>query len=167
MALDEMIRRHLSAFGPASVQDAQLWSGLTKLQSTFDSIEEELATFTNENGKTLYDLANAPRPAADTPAPPRFLPVYDNVALAHKDRSRVLSKTKAPAISTNTLVRHVLIDGFLGARWAIGETKAGATLEVNAFAKLDAAQRRAVAAEGARLLAFMRLTASGRTVKFA
>jgi hypothetical protein len=49
-----------------------------------------LRTFRAEAGQPLYDLPNAPRPPEDMPAPPRFLPAYDNLLLSHKDRTRVI-----------------------------------------------------------------------------
>ena len=39
----------------------------------------------------LYDLPDAPRPDADTPAPVRFLPDYDNVILGFADRTRMVA----------------------------------------------------------------------------
>jgi len=39
----------------------------------------------------LYDLDDAPRPPAETPAPPRFLSAYDNLLLSHADRTRPLN----------------------------------------------------------------------------
>lgn len=163
--LAQLVRRYLAAFGPASVRDAQTWCGLTKLKPVFDAIADELVTFHDARGATLHDLPRAPRPGEATPAPPRFLPVYDNLALAHHDRARILSRTKAPPVPPNALVRHVLIDGFLGARWSIQENKDGATLRVKPFAKLDARTRRDIEDEGSRLLDLQRPDARDREVK--
>ena len=50
----------------------------------------ELRTFEDEAGRALYDLPRAPLAAADVPAPVRFLPAFDSIILAHRDRSRIL-----------------------------------------------------------------------------
>jgi Winged helix DNA-binding domain len=80
--IDELVRRYLAAFGPATVRDAQAWSALASLGEVFDRLELE------ELGDGYFDLPGAPRPSAETPAPVRFLPRYDDVLIGYADRSR-------------------------------------------------------------------------------
>ena len=98
-----LVRRYLAAFGPATVRDAQAWSGLTKLAPVFAGLELE------ELDAGLFDLPGAPRPPADTPAPVRFLPRWDNVLIGYADRSRF--GTYAVGDAT------VLVDGVAAATW--------------------------------------------------
>ena len=82
---------------------AQTWSGLQGLRPVFEDLRPELVTFRDENKKELFDLPNAPRPAADTPAPVRFLPEFDNLVLAHADRSRFMADAHRSRITTKNL----------------------------------------------------------------
>jgi hypothetical protein len=72
---EQLVRRYLAAFGPASVADAQTWSGLQGLAPVFEALRPQLLVFTGETGRReLFDLPGAPRPDADAPAPARLLP---------------------------------------------------------------------------------------------
>ena len=73
---EALVRRHLGAFGPASVADIQTWSGLAGLKDVVDGMDDELVAF-KHGRRTLYDLPDAPRPGEDVPAPPRLLPEFD------------------------------------------------------------------------------------------
>src|SRR6478609_2872999 len=54
--VEELVRRYLGAFGPATVKDAQQWSGLTRLAEVFDRLRPTLSVFVDEDGRELYDL---------------------------------------------------------------------------------------------------------------
>ncbi|MFE7773235.1 winged helix DNA-binding domain-containing protein [Streptomyces sp. NPDC057445] len=151
-----IVRRYLAAFGPASVKDMQTWSGLTRLRDAFERLRPELLTFQDENGVELFDLPDAPRPDPETPAPPRFLPEFDNLLLSHADRSRVVpAGFRARTWKGNQAYRVFLVDGFLAGVWKLEETGDSATLTVEPFVELTREQRAAVAGEGEQMLATM------------
>jgi hypothetical protein len=61
----------------------------------------------------------------------------------------------------------VLVDGFVAGSWRLDQDRAGAVLSVEPFRRLPAADRAALAAEGARLLEFAAGSAASREVRFA
>ncbi|MFI5981976.1 winged helix DNA-binding domain-containing protein [Streptomyces sp. NPDC051555] len=150
--VEEVVLRYLGAFGPASVKDMQIWAGLTRLRGAFERLRPELLVFRDENGVELFDLPDAPRPDAGTPAPPRFLPEFDNLLLSHADRSRVIPAAfKGRTWKGNQAHCTLLVDGFLAGVWkATGE---GLTVEL--FDEVTPAQRRAIVEEGESLLQWM------------
>lgn len=158
LTADELVRRYLGAFGPATVRDAQMWSGLTRLTEVFERLRPKLKTFRDENGGELFDLPNAPRPDEGAVAEPRFLPEYDNVLLGHADRSRILADEHRQLFSgaNGNLFGSVLIDGVASARWRIHrEAKPErVTLLVETVGTLSKETRSRLADEAERLLTF-------------
>ena len=118
-------------------------------------------TFRDEGGRELFDLPDAPRPDSGTPAPPRFLPVYDNVTLGFANRERILAGVPPRAVPQSVNVRAFLIDGFVAGFWKVEEGKGAATLMLEPFAKLAAKDERALMAEGRELLKFAARKAKG------
>jgi hypothetical protein len=165
----ELILRYLAAFGPATVADAQTWSGLRTLKPVFEELRPRLATFRDEKGRELFDLKRAPRPPGDTPAPVRFLPDFDNLILSHADRSRVIAKSHRDNLkSPNGIgVPTFLVDGIIAGRWKIVRDKTWAVLEMKGFGKVLSSARDALEAEGADLVAFVEPEAKNREVRFA
>lgn len=166
-ALEEMVLRYLAAFGPATVNDVQAWCWLTRLREVVERLRPRLATFRDEVGNELFDLPDAPRPDPETPAPPRFLPEYDNVLLSHADRSRVMSAERTiPLLPGNGGVSGtLLVDGFFQGVWKIAQRGDAATLRVELFEPVAERERAAVSEEGARLLAFVAGDARPREVE--
>lgn len=156
-SLDEMVMRYLAAFGPATVKDVQTWSGLTRLSEVTDRLRPCLRTFRDEHGKELFDLPDAPRPDPDTPAPPRFLPEFDNLILSHADRTRIIvdEHRKVIASKNGMVPATVLVDGFVRGTWKTERTRGKATLVIEPFKPLAKKDRDALAEEGQRLVRFV------------
>jgi len=156
-SIDRIVLRYLAAFGPASVRDAQVWSGLTSLNAVFERLRPRLRSFRTDGGPELFDLPDAPRPRADVVAPPRFLPEFDNVLLAHVDRSRILPTEHRRSVFTTAglMSGTVLIDGFVRGRWTIQRARRDATLTIAPSAGVAANDRAQLTKEGKRFLAFV------------
>ncbi|MFE6837109.1 winged helix DNA-binding domain-containing protein [Streptomyces sp. NPDC057705] len=150
--VDDVVLRYLAAFGPASAKDMQIWAGLTRLREAFERLRPGLAAFRDENGVELFDLPDAPRPDPDTPAPPRFLPEFDNLLLSHADRTRVVApEIKGRTWTGNQAHCTLLVDGFVAGLWKLE----GAVLTVELFGRVPKAQKEEIVAEGERVIADM------------
>jgi hypothetical protein len=164
-SIDQVVLRYLAAFGPASVMDVQTWSGLTRLREVADRLRPRLRTFRSEAGRELFDLPDAPRPDPDTPAPVRFLPQYDNVALSHADRGHLAGGAAANWPTDDLHWSPLLVDGFGNGAWRLTRERRSATLAVRLLGPVPAPDRSAVEEEADRLLAFLAPDAERRRVE--
>jgi hypothetical protein len=160
--------RYLRAFGPASVTDLQKWSGLGKLKAAVDALRDDLIVYRDETRRELFDVPDLPLPDADTPAPARFLPEYDNLLLAHDKRTRIIadddrSRVYLPGLRVRSTV---LLDGFVAGAWSVAAKKKTAVLTIEPFRELSASDRRDLAAEGEALVRFIEPEASTYQVIF-
>jgi hypothetical protein len=153
-AFDHLVSRYLGAYGPATPRDVGQWAGVPRLKPITESLARlDVRTFADERGRTLYDLQRSPLPDADTPAPPRLVPRFDNLVLSHEDRSRVLGEVAPSRIVTNNGIVHatILVDGFVVGTWQLERGR----VRLEPFGKLDAAAKRALKVEAERLEAFV------------
>lgn len=162
-APDEMVLRYLAAFGPASVRDVQWWSGITRLSEVVERLSPRLSRFRDESGRELFDVPDGPRPDPDTPAPPRFVPEYDNLLLSHADRARVIAEEHRDPLFTKG---GLLVDGFARGAWRVTRARGIATLEIEPFERIGKRDLRAASEEGERLLEFVAPAAKDRAVRF-
>lgn len=155
----ELILRYLAAFGPATVRDVQAWSGMVRLKEPVEALRPELRTFRDEGGRELFDLPEAPLPAAgSSPAPVRFLPEYDNLVLSYADRTRFIADEHRSRVflSAGRVRATFLVDGFVAGTWRVArERGAPAKLEIEPFGPLPRNEREALDEEGERLLGFL------------
>ncbi|KAB8181718.1 winged helix DNA-binding domain-containing protein [Microbispora catharanthi] len=149
--VDALVLRYLGAFGPAHVADIQVWSGLTRLREVVERLP--LRTFRGQEGQTLYDLPEAPRPSEDMPAPPRFLPEYDNLLLSHKDRTRVILGNRPVPLppGNGATAGTFLVDGMWQGTWKIRNH----SLRIRPFTRLCREDYDALLTEAAQLCAFL------------
>jgi len=165
-----LVRRALAAFGPATLADIAKFAGQVpaRIRPFLDGLAPKLTRFADEQKRVLYDIPRAPRPDAETPAPVRFLPRYDEALIAYQHRDRVIAARHRPSIySKNAIVEAVvLVDGFVAGTWALERGRTDAIVRVEPFAKLAARDRAEAAAEGERLARFMAPDAKVHGVRF-
>lgn len=151
----EIVRRYLAAFGPASVRDIVAWSMLhvPEIKRSLAVLEPELRRFRDEQGRELLDVRRAPFPSAETPAPPRFLPKWDNVLLAFFDRTRVLPEPYRKRVikQNGDVAQTFLVDGLVAGTWRVEDGH----VVVEPFAALSRSVRREVDDERERLEGFL------------
>lgn len=133
----ELLRRYLAAFGPATPQDFARFALLrqTEVGPAFHALSDVLVDRPGPDGARFYDVPDAPLPDDDAVAPPRLLPMWDSVLLAHADRGRVLPEPyRALVIRRNgDVLPTVLVDGYVAGVWRLVDEG----IEVTAFRALD------------------------------
>jgi Winged helix DNA-binding domain len=153
-AFDHLVRRYLRGFGPALRTDIADWAMMpvSKIAQALERMT--IRRFRDENGKELIDLPRAPLPYADTPAPPRFLPVWDATLLVHARRTQILPEEYRPLvfnIKTPNSVNTFLVDGQVAGTWRYERGK----VDLAPFAPLPRTARRDLEDEARRLAAFL------------
>jgi hypothetical protein len=105
----------------------------------------------------VFDLPDGPRHGPGVPAPPRFLPEYDNLLLSHADRSRVIPDRRSVPLPPGTGASGgtLLLGGFWQATWKLSRRGKRTALRVEPFTRLSAQDKELITAEGAGLLAFI------------
>lgn len=154
---EHLLKRYLSAFGPATQEDIQRFAGLRVMDIRPGLERVRLQRFRDERGRLLLDLPRAPLPDAETVAPVRFLPKWDSAILAYAppERTRILpERFRSTVIRTNgDVAPTVLVDGFVAATWAVDSKL---RLTVTPLQRLTKAQRAEIDAEGERVVEFFR-----------
>ncbi|MBR8742093.1 winged helix DNA-binding domain-containing protein [Nocardiopsis sp. MG754419] len=144
-----LVRRYLAAFGPATSTDLRSWCGLSGLPAALRAVRDELVEFRDVRGRTLLDLPEAPRPDPETPAPVRFLPAFDNAILGYHHRARIIDDAHRGLSVAGERV--VLVDGRVRATWTMADT----VLSVTPLGPLTCSEREDLTREGRALASFL------------
>ena len=118
--LEQLVRRYLAGFGPASLADLASWAGIpiTALRPVVERVGTR--RFVDDGGGTLYDLPDAPLPDPQTPAPVRFLSTWDANLLIHVRRTQLLPERFRDRIFSTRAPQSVptfLVDGAVAGTW--------------------------------------------------
>ncbi|WP_410657442.1 winged helix DNA-binding domain-containing protein [Amycolatopsis sp. lyj-112] len=144
-----LVWRYLAAFGPAATADVRAWSGVAGLPAAVNALREELVVFRDERGRELLDLPDGPRPDADTPAPVRFLPAFDNAILGYHDRGRIIDDEHRGLSVAGARV--VLVDGRVSATWTVQAD----AVTITPLRRFSRDERAAVVEEGQEVALFL------------
>ena len=172
-AVGLLVRRHLGAFGPATVEDVASWSSIRApaVRAALAALGSKIRTFTDPRGRTLYDLKGAPLPSEDTEAPVRFLPKWDSTLLAYAppERVRILSEAHRKVVigKNGDVAQTILVDGMVAGTWTVAAKPAAATITVTPFRRLSKSDRVALTEEGERLALFVAPASKAHGVAFA
>ena len=137
-ATAELVRRYLSAFGPATVADLSQFTILKRsaLREVVESMAD-VVTVAGPDGAQLIDVnGGGPRPEAEMATlPPRLLGMWDSVLLAYADRSRVIpDEHRAHVIRRNgDVLPTVVVEGLVRGVWRASTD----AIEVRALEPLD------------------------------
>jgi hypothetical protein len=154
--IDALVQRYLAAYGPATMKDAQAWLGVPGVKEALGRLRPTLRVFRGPGKAELFDVPAAPRPAADTPAPIRFLPDYDSVLIARSDE-RLLAAAHRRAVFLPGLrvLPTFLVNGRVAGTWTVERAKSAATIVLSAFAPPSRAARAELEEEGEALARFV------------
>jgi winged helix DNA-binding protein len=151
--IELLVRRYLGGFGPAPAKDIADWAGLkiTAIRPVLERLE--LRRFQDEQGNELVDLPRAPLPNPETPAPVRFLPVWDATLLVHARRTGILPeqyRARVFNVKTPHSVNTFLVDGQVAGTWRYDKGH----VKLQPFGRLTKSARAELNNEAERLAAF-------------
>lgn len=129
-ALGELAKRYFEGHGPAAVDDLAFWAGLTK---TVAKRATEIAGVAGTEGGRVPEAL--------------FLPGYDEYLLGYSDRSACLAERDFERVvpgGNGVFLPMVVLRGRIVGTWRRAAGRGVVTLRVSPFARLTAAQRRAI-----------------------
>jgi len=133
----EVVRLHLTSYGPASRRDVAWWSGLGLRQ--VDTLLEQLDVVWRDGpgGLPYADVADVPEPR-ELPGV-RLVPEFDAVLCGYdpKARDRFVTPADHERLwhkNNGYMLAPLLVDGRIGGYWRIEGTGRSKTLAVSSFA---------------------------------
>ncbi|WP_214408849.1 winged helix DNA-binding domain-containing protein [Sphaerisporangium fuscum] len=153
--LQALAQRYLEGFGPGSAADLAQFALVPRgrARDALAALSGVLERLEGPGGTELYDVPGAPRPAGDTPAPPRLMAMWDSILLAYADRARVIPPDYRKLVirSNGDVLPTLLVDGYVAGVWR----PVDGGIEAAAFHPLPAEVWEGLAAEARSLAALL------------
>jgi hypothetical protein len=153
-----VVRDYLAAYGPAAREDVEQFTSF-KVRQIAPSLEG-LPTFEDEAGRVLHDLPRARLASPDVRAPVRFLPPFDSIILAHRNRSRILPDEYYETVirrKNATTLATFTVDGLVAGSWKAEKARGRRRVAVELFAPLPRRVRAELDREADALAQFYEL----------
>ena len=120
-ALDHLVTRYLTGFGPASKAEIANWGGLVAARRRAGARAAGPACASRpRTAPSCSTCPDCPLPDADTPAPVRFLGTWDAALLAHARRALILPEEHRARIFNTKMPQSIgtfLVDGAVAGTW--------------------------------------------------
>ena len=156
-----LLRRYLSAYGPATLADFSHWSGISVREAgpVWQFIENEFAQVSFGN-KSAFLLRQDERHIGNaTPGKPvvRLLPAFDPFLLGHAQKDHLVESIHYKRVYRNQgwISPVLLSDGLVVGIWSMTRRKGEQILEAELFEKPTKALRGGLEEEAAGLGAFL------------
>lgn len=173
-AQQELLRRYLRAYGPATPRDFAYWSGLSmgEVRPVWESLREEMAELAVEGaaGKGCAmlagDVKHVRKARLREPAV-RLLPNFDVYLLGHADKSWLMDLRHYKRVfrSAGWISPVVLVDGRVAGVWSSETRGKRLRVRVEPFEKLSAKARTQINEEAEALGGFLGLEAEARIAR--
>ncbi len=161
VALQEIARRYLRAYGPATPKDFALWWGVQVVpaRKLFQSIADELEEVSVEGWRS-FALKSTLKTVQELEAPKtvRLLPLFDGYTFSiRRDVESLLPKAYKSRVfrPQGWISAVVLMDGAIKGIWEYKTRGSQTILKINMFSSLTTSVRRGIEAEVARLGDFL------------
>lgn len=164
-AIQEVVRRHLRAYGPATPDDFARWFGLTASQAkkVFRSLGDEIPAVEVE-GWTAWALTATLESLPDLDAAPvvRLLPQFDAYVLGvSRDCEPILAAENKSRVyrPQGWISAVVLVNGRMEGIWTYDRQGNQVNVQIQMFAPAAAEVKRGIEAEAERLGNFLNMPA--------
>ena len=106
------------------------------LKAALETLGDEVVRLDGPGKAVLFDIPDGELPDEDVPAPPRLLPMWDNVLLAYADRSRLIPDAIRPIVirKNGDVLPTLLVDGHVAGVWRPAD---GGGIEMTALTPID------------------------------
>jgi len=155
VSMQQLVRRYLEGFGPATIQDIAAFSTIYRppVKEAVEALGDALACVEGPNGEQLFDVPGGLLPPEETPAPPRLMAMWDNILLGYVDRSRMIPPQYRQHVNRKNgdILPTLLVDGYVAGVWRPVEDG----IEATAFHRLSDEVWAGLEAEARGLAAFL------------